>query len=476
MKRIAILGGGFAGVTAAWELARLTSAGADLHIDLFEASDRLGGTVMTTREGGYVIEEGPDGWVTEKPWAAQLVRDLGLESELLPCSEANRRTFVLVGSTPQSPGTLRAMPEGMRMMVPSDLAAIDACDLFSAEAKQAYHHELHSAEHLRATAPAQDESVASFVRRHFGDEVLNKIGAPLLSGVLGGDVQTLSVRSVMAPFVAMEREHGSLIAGLQARAAAQGNKPAPAIFTSLRSGVGTLVDRMVAAIPEAWLHRNTSVVSLQPEGDGWRLQCSAGGAGQPLASAERYDAVLLATPAHVTSRLLASIDPRAAALTDMEASSAVVAAFGLCDGASLNLPQGFGFLVPEGSSSRLLACTFVDQKYAHRVPPGGRLLRAFFGGAAAERLMRCSNDEVAAIARMELAHILGPLPEPEIVKVRRLPRSLPQYSVGHLERMDELAQRMEAWPGLSLLGNAYRGVGLPDLARDARAAAQQLLR
>jgi len=161
-------------------------------------------------------------------------------------------------------------------------------------------------------------------------------------------------------------------------------------------------------------------------------------------------------------------------LMEMDASSAVVVGFGFADATGFTVPPGFGFLVPHGSGSLLLAATFMDQKFADRVPEGGRLVRAFFGGAAAERLMRCGNDETAAVARLELARILGPLPEPQVTVVRRWPRSLPQYGVGHLERMTELDERARALDGLWLLGNGYRGVGLPDLVRDARAAAQTL--
>ena len=454
-KRIAIIGGGIAGVTAAYEFAR---SSASVEATLFEASPRLGGIVETIREGGFIIEGGPDGWVTEKPWAAALARQLGLEDELLASNDATRKTYILSG------GKLEAMPDGMRMMVPTDLAALEASNLFSAAAKQAYRDEPARAAELKATAPTEDESVASFVRRHFGDEVLRTVGAPLLSGVFGGDVETLSVRAVMAPFVAMEREHGSLIAALQSRAATQS---AP-IFTTLRSGVATLIDRMVAAIPPHWIRLGATVTAIERDGSGWNIRTTARGV-------EFFDELLMAAPVDAARALLTPIDPAAAALMEMDASSAVVAAFGfpaIVD-SDVNVPPGFGFLAPEGSGSRLLACTFVDQKFDHRVPLGGRLIRAFFGGTTAERLTNCGNDEIAAIARLELARILGPLPDAQITVVRRWPRSLPQYAVGHLERMAELNQRLAKLPGLQLLGNGYRGVGLPDLVRDAIAAAQQ---
>jgi oxygen-dependent protoporphyrinogen oxidase len=458
MKRVAIVGGGVAGLTAAYELARLARSGADIHVVLFEASTRLGGIVETVREGGFVIEGGPDGWVTEKPWALELVKELGLSDEVIASNDASRKTYVLIDKK------LQAMPDGMRMMVPVDLDALDSSELFSPEAKQAYRDEVARADELRASAPVEDESVAEFVRRHFGDEVLEKIGAPLLSGVFGGDVAKLSVRAVMAPFVAMEREHGSLIAALQSRISAPN---ADGIFTTLQSGMGTLADRMIAAIPEDWVRLAAEVQFVSYGDEGWLVGTARG--------VERFDAVMMAAPVDMARTLLGPVDERAAQLMEMEASSAVVVGFGFPDAAKFAVPPGFGFLVPTGGDSLLLACTFVDQKFDDRVPQGGRLVRAFFGGKAADRLMRCGNDETAAVARLELARILGPLPEPQMTVVRRLPRSLPQYAVGHLERMAELAERVQKLDGLWLLGNGYRGVGLPDLVRDSRAAAREFI-
>ena len=457
MKRVAIVGGGVAGLAAAYELSRQVHNGAALHVVLFEASTRLGGIIETVHEGEFVIECGPDAWVTEKPWASELADELGLGDEVMASNDATRKTYVLVDKK------LQAMPDGMRMMVPGNLDALNASDLFSDEAKQAFHSEVGRAEELQAAASHEDESVAEFVRRHFGEEVLEKIGAPLLSGVFGGDVAKLSVQAVMAPFVAMEREHGSLIAAVQARAAASTAKP---VFTTLRSGMGTLVDRMIAAIPEDWIRLAAEVRFVSYGREGWLVGTERG--------VEQFDAVVMAAPVNVARCLLEPVDAEIVPLMEMDASSAVVVAFGFPDAAKFAVPPGFGFLVPPGSDSLLLACTFVDQKFDDRVPQGGRLVRAFFGGKAAERLMRCGNDETAAVARMELARILGPLPEPQITVVRRWPRSLPQYGVGHLERMKALDQRVKALNGLSLLGNGYRGVGVPDLVRDARAAARRI--
>jgi oxygen-dependent protoporphyrinogen oxidase len=458
MKRVAIVGGGVAGLAAAYQLARLARDGAAVQVVLFESSTRLGGIVETVREGGFVIECGPDAWVTEKPWARELAEELGLGDEVMASNDAGRKTYILIDKK------LQAMPDGMRMMVAADLDALDASELFSAEAKQAYREEAGRAEELRTNAPEGDESVAEFVRRHFGEEVVEKIGTPLLSGVFGGDATKLSVRAVMAPFVAMEREHGSLVAALQSRI---GAAKSTSVFTTLRSGMGTLMDRMIAAIPEDWVRLAAEVRFVSYGDEGWLVGTAR--------AVERFDAVMMAAPADVARSLLEPIDERAAQLMEMEASSAVVVGFGFADAGRFAVPPGFGFLVPPGSDNLLLACTFVDQKFDYRVPQGGRLVRAFFGGKAAERMMRCGNDETAAVARLELAQILGPLPEPQMTVVRRWPRSLPQYGVGHLERMKELDERVHALDGLWLLGNGYRGVGVPDLIRDSRIAARRVV-
>ncbi|MDE1156016.1 MAG: protoporphyrinogen oxidase [Acidobacteriaceae bacterium] len=449
MKHIAIIGGGISGLTAAYELEQARRRGVELDWHLYEASNRFGGIVETSHHQGFVLEGGPDGWVSEKPAARELAIELGLEQELIFSNDATRKTYILRDHQ------LEEIPASMRMMVPMDLAALETSPLFSREAKRAYAAEAGRARELKDTAPREDESVASFVARHFGQEVLDTLAAPLLSGVFGGDVHRLSVRAVMPQFVAMEREHGSLIIGLQQRRAAlerTGSTSAQPIFTSLRRGMGSLVQALVEALPADRLHLGIRLNALPAD----------------------TDATLLATSLDTTCRLL----PAAAPLLPAEASSALLIAF-VWPGAlaqDFSVPPGFGYLVPPtGSAEHLLACTFVDQKFPHRTPEqGGRILRAFYGGAAAARLRNATDETIAHDALEQLRHTLGPLPEPTHTTVRRWPRSLPQYEVGHLNRMAQLDQLVATLPGLHLLGNSYRGVGLPDLIHAARATARRL--
>ena len=447
--RIAIIGGGIAGVTAAWQLQRLGA-----RYTLFEASNRLGGTVETIRRDGFVVEGGPDGWVSEKPWARELAIELGLREELIGSKDADRVTWIL------QQGKLMAMPDGMRMMVPTSLAALEGSALFSDAARAAYASESKRFEELRSMSPGSDESVATFVERHFGSEVLAKVAGPLLSGVFGGDVRKLSMRAVMPRFVEMERQHGSLVAAL----AGKGASSEQTIFTSLRSGVGSLVERMAAELPPSGLRLKAPVTHLERAGSNWLITTLTG-------LPEPFDAVLLALPAHVACTLLAPLDGRLSRLLAIDASSAVLAALAFDD--SFELPKGFGFLAPAGQGSELLAGTFVDQKFPDRVPEGCRLLRGFYGSELAPELSRATDEEVAARTHADLSALLGPLPSPSFAVVRRWPRSLPQYEVGHLERIAELDALIAAQPNLRLLGNAYRGVGLPDLIREARTAAAE---
>jgi oxygen-dependent protoporphyrinogen oxidase len=475
MKRIAIIGGGIAGLSAAYELSLQKEAGAPVEFDLFETGPRLGGIVETIEHDGFVIECGPDSWVTEKPWAHELAVELGLEPEILHSNDHQRKTYIAENRR------LTPMPDGMRMMVPLDMGALAASPLFSESAKAAYMREPARAAELKAAAldrdPARDESVWDFVVHHFGEEVAENIAAPLLAGVFGGNIRTLSARAVLPAYVALEREHGSLILGLQQKASANS---AP-VFTTLRGGLGHLIARMEARIPPASLHRNIAVSDIEKSTVGWRI--FSAGTGAAPASGE-FNAVLLATPADVTGHLLAPIENGLADLLPRETSSAIVVAlaFSPAQAAQMQIPKGFGFLVPQrdnsattSNSSALLACTFVHQKFPHRAPKGAALLRVFFGGQDAPVLLEKNDAALVELARNALTPFLGKLPEPKITVVRRLPDSLPQYAVGHLDRIAQLESRVARLPYLRLLGNAYHGVGLPDLIRDGRNTAREMV-
>jgi protoporphyrinogen/coproporphyrinogen III oxidase len=462
MKRVAILGGGLSGLAAAWQLAQDRAA----EFVIFEASHRLGGIVETKRietaDGYYIIECGPDAWVTEKPQARELAIELGLETEIISSNDHQRKTYLLKNNS------LIPMPEGMRMMVPTQWEPIMQSPLFSEETRQAYRNEVSNAEALKQSAlkEGEDESVASFVRRHFGAEVVHTLAGPLLSGIFGGNVEKLSARAVMPAFVKMEREHGSLITALQQKQTAT-TQP---IFTTIKSGLGTLVDRMQAVLPANTVRFACPAHALRQNGSQWQVQTGD--------ATETFDAVIIATPAHITREFLRPLNEQVATLLTMEATSAIVVAIGfsLEQSKQLQIPQGFGYLVPQTGNTgdpQLLACTFMNQKFPHRAPEGAVLLRAFFGGETAATLLHVDDAHLVSLAHKNLSATLGPLPDPILTIVRRLPKSLPQYEVGHLDRMRHLEKIVATLPGLQLIGNAYHGVGLPDMVRQGREAAQK---
>ncbi len=469
-KRVAILGGGVSGLTAAYVLHRDYSETCEF--TLFEAENRLGGIVETVHAEGFTIECGPDSWVTEKPWLEQLARELGLANELLRSNDHARRTYIA------RDGSLTPLPDDMRMMVPANLTAVSTSSLFSEMAKQAYIEEPSRAGELRDMALANreddyDESIAAFVRRHFGDEVVDTVARPLLAGVFGGDIEKLSARALLAPFITLEAQYGSLIAGLQQRRPISKSS----VFTTLSSGLGTLVDRLRLSLPTDSIRLFSPVLAVHSHQSRWTVETAAG--------CESFDRICIATPLDTTRGLLASLPfregQRAATLLPTDATSGLVVALGYKAQTkpAPSIPSGFGLLVAANSASNcsLLASTFLHQKFSRRAPEGATLLRAFFASSAADDLSTRTDDEIATIARDQLTGLLGPLPpHADVTVVRRWPRSLPQYEIGHVGRMAQFNHCLSALPGIVVAGNALRGVGLPDLVRDATHAAHALAR
>jgi oxygen-dependent protoporphyrinogen oxidase len=478
-KRIAVVGAGIAGLAAAYEVSRNPANS----LTLFEAAGRLGGTVETVHHDGFTIECGPDSWVSDKSAARDLAVELGLGDHIIHSNDAIRRNYLVQGRS------LVPMPDGMRMMVPTRWLPVMESPLFSWQARLAYLREPKRAAELKAEAQSRpedfDESVRSFVTRHFGAEATDTVAGPLLAGVFGGDIDTLSAGAVLAPFVRLEREHGSLIAPLMVKAEtqkAEAGTPEP-IFTTLRDGLSSLLDRLAAALPQQAIRLHTPVTAIARDCRHWTVSTgSTQAASGPLESTapERFDNVILATPTHVTRALLTPVSPPSAALLDMQATSAIVVAlcFDAASSTKLRIPRGFGFLVPPrralSEQPELLAGTFMHQKFHHRAPEGCVFLRGFFGGHAAPRMMDWDDSGIVEAARLQFATLLGPLPVAAHAIVRRWPRSLPQYSIGHPARMRALAKHIEALPGLVLIGNAYHGVGLPALIHHARTTARSL--
>jgi oxygen-dependent protoporphyrinogen oxidase len=461
MKRVAIVGGGIAGLSAAYYLEKSCRNGAELEWTLLEKSDRLGGVVRTEYRDGYILEAGPDSFLTEKPEASQLCQELGLGGELIPSNDFQRKTYILVKKR------LVLIPDGLQFMVPTRLLPMITTPLFSPGAKLRMAAEWfrRPSNGSRKESADQDESVASFVRRHFGQEMVDRVAEPMLSGVFGGDAERLSVRAVLLRFVAMEREHGSLVrASLKKRKASAGVAPAP-LFTSLRNGVQQMVDALLAALPSASLRLGHAATALQRGNHGWQVETSGAN--------ETFDAVLLGVPAPTAAALLSTVDPEIScylAKIQYTSSAAVALAY-----THAELPPGFGFLVPRSEGRTMMACTFVHNKFSGRAPEGAALLRCFFSSSRLPDLLDHSDDELEALARQELKEILGLDTQPQFACAFRWRQALPQYETGHLERAAEIESRLADAPGLQLIGNSLYGVGISDCIKSARLAVEKLL-
>jgi len=457
MKRIAIIGGGIAGLSAAYYLDKARHSGAGLEWALFEKSDRLGGVIKTERRDGYVLEAGPDSYLSVKPDARLLCQDLGIADQLISSNDFQRKTYILVK------GRLVPIPDGLEFMVPTRVLPMASTPLFSFATKLRMMSEPFSS----SSVQDRDESVADFVRRHFGQQMVDRVAEPLLAGVYGGNADKLSVRAVLPRFVEMERESGSLVrATLRARKArlSSNAKPQP-LFTSLKNGMQQLVDALIAALPAARLRMQQKTgLSLRRVNDAWQVENASG--------AERFDSVLLAVPAPAAAAMLLQLQPELSAMLgkiQYTSSVAVALAYEKAD-----LPPGFGFLVPRTEARKMMACTFVHKKFSHRVPEGAFLLRCFFSSSRVPDLLSFSDEALQELARKELKEILGLDAQTLFARTFRWDCAMPQYETGHLERVAEMEKMLAGLPGVEVIGNSFYGIGIPDCIKSARLAAERI--
>jgi len=471
--RIAIIGGGIAGLAAAYELEKARAAGAPVEYTLYEARPQLGGSLASEIVHGAVLERGPDSFLTEKPAAAELCRELGLGADLLPSNDAARKTYIVVRNR------LVAMPDGLMFLVPTKLIPTALTRLLGFRTKLRMALEL-----LHPPRPSgHDESVAALVERHFGQEAVDRLADPLLTGIYGGDAAQLSAQTVLPRLVDMETKYGSLTRGMlaahrkmraMAKNSPQGpNRVAPAIFTALRGGMSELVDAISARLNPASVRTASPVSAIGMTAGGWSVE--VGGVRN------EFDALIMAASAWQAGALLASIEPMLGRdLSSIPYSSSITLNLIYDESSVGQLPEGFGFLVPAVEGRTMLACTFVHRKFLGRTPPGKAVFRAFLGGMKHDELLAEPDDALVAIVRREMSEILGAKTfsaavEPEHAQVSRWPRAMAQYAVGHRERMQRITAHLAALPGLRLAGNAYDGIGVPDCIRLGRKAARELV-
>ncbi len=471
MKRIAIVGAGISGLAAATILERSRQSGAEIEFALFERGSRLGGVMITDHVDGCLIEAGPDSFLTEKSWGLEFCRSLGLGDQLIGSNDSERKTYILVN------GRLVTIPDGLMFMVPTKLLPTITTPLFSLGTKIRMGLEYFHAP--KAAANGRDESVAELVQRHYGGEMVERLADPLLAGVYGGDAASLSAAAVLPRFVDMERQYGSLSRGMLAsrkKMAAmmrekhgENHRPQPRPqFSSLKNGMQQLVDAISDFIPREAVNLNRDVTAILHDGEQWRLISAAG--------VESFDALVLAAPAQLAGRLISGAAPTLAnELLDISYSSSVTVT-AIYNRADLrNLPPGFGFLVPKTEGKRMLACTFVHNKFPHRAPDDRGIIRTFLGGLRDENVLSLSDAEILATVRRELKEIVGLEAEPRAERVYRWNRSMAQYGPGHLARVQRIKDASKQLRRFALAGNAYQGIGVPDCIASGTEAAADVL-
>ncbi len=461
--RIAIVGGGITGLAAAHRLLELQPKVAS-SVTLFEASPRLGGVVGTQHIGDYTLELGPDSFITNKPWAVNLCRRLGIEDRLIPTDARYRRSLVLRRGRPV------AVPEGFQLMTPARVWPVLTSPIFSWWGKVRMGCEYF----LPAKQDVHDESLGHFVRRRFGQEVLDRLVQPLVGGIYTSNPERLSLRATLPRFLDMEQQHGSLIRASRTAAKSAGaNEHASGarygLFATLAGGTQELVQVLADRISrEAQIHVGCPVTRLVPlESGGYELTAQ----GQPP---QIFDRVILTLP---TYRVAELVQPFAAewsrALREIEYASTTIVVSGhrLAD---IRHPlDAFGLVIPAIEHRRILAVSFTSRKFPNRAPEGHVQLRTFVGGAMQPEYFGLSDEDTKQLVREELREILGVTGTPDFEVVARYPRSMPQYHVGHLERVQRIRELAAQFPGLGLAGSSYDGVGLPDSIHSGEQAAEQ---
>lgn len=449
MAKIAVIGGGISGLTAAYHLRR---SGA--HPVLFEHGPRLGGAVRTFRHQGWLLEAGPDSLLRTKPAAVELAQELGIE--LVPTSSSGPPGVVRGGS-------VIPLPEGLRLMAPTRLLPFVTSPVMSWTGK------------LRALCEAliprrcqeEDESVASFVSRRFGFEMMEVLAQPLIGGIYAADLARLSLRATLPMFESMERQRGSVTAGMLA-SLRHAPVSAGGLFLAPRHGMGALIEALAKETPDADLRRKLPVHRVAQGGDGWTVESEAG--------SESFDGILFACSSRVAAGLLSNIVPEVQQALGQTAHVSTATVHLKLEEDQLTQPlSGSGFVVPHLEGREITACTYAHKKFPERAPKGKALLRVHLGNAMNQEVLKCDDFQLIERAISQIRPILGLRGQPEESFVARHHKVLPQYSVGHCQRVARAKSALARHHGLAMAGNGLTGVGLSDCILAAQTAANSLL-
>lgn len=462
-----MIGAGITGLAAAYALQQASSRRESFDWVLFEKDERVGGKILTVRTGGFVLDGGPDCFLPEKPWVGRLASELGIDGDMLPTNDERKGTYILAD------GALHPLPDGVMGLVPTKFLPFAKSELFSWGGKLRMAADLV----IRRKPPGDDETLAAFVRRRLGQEALDKLAEPLIGGIHASDPEQMSLKATFPRFLEMEAASGSLIRHmLKARKKMPPSppptpgKPNRTFFMSFVRGMGELTETCVGKLDPERVLTGVDVTGIsENQGGGYTVK--------PSGRAEVHaDAVIVATEAPAAARLLQDVDIGIAeALGGIpHVSSATVSLAYKNDEIGHDL-NGFGFIVPSVEHRKIMASTWSSTKWSHRVPEGYVLLRVFVGGARNEQLTELPDEEMTRMVRAELKDIMGVTAEPAMVRIFRWPAGMPQYTVGHLDRVETIERLSGEHPGLFVAGGAYRGVGIGDCINSGQKAAEAVL-
>lgn len=470
--RITIIGGGITGLSSAYRLLELArSRNLAVNLRILEASDRAGGIIWTTHRDGFLLEEGPDNFITNKTWGLSLIGRLGLDHQLLKTNDKHRRAMIV------RHGKLVPIPEGFELMAPAKAWPLLKSPIFSLRGKLRMLWE----RFVTAKKENADESLESFVVRRFGRETLDNLVQALVGGIYTADPKTLSLRATLPRFLDMETEHGSVIKALRRQRKEKAEQKAAgarySLFVTLKNGMQSLPDALIASLPDNTLQLNTRVASISKldanQSDNataaWRVTTEA---GETIDS----DGVIVTTPAHRAAPLITPVDDAIGkTLSEIEYAASAVAHLAYRRADVPHPLDAFGFVVPAQEKRSIIAGTFTSTKYVGRCPEGKTLIRVFLGGALHSNAIPDDDDALFAGVRNDLRDLLGIEVAPLFTTLRRCGPCMPQYKVGHLDRIATMREQLAQHHGLELAGSAYEGVGIPDCIHNGESAAHRML-
>ncbi len=466
--RVVVVGGGISGLAAAHRLMELNRDGPnDVDVTLLEASERVGGSIGTEHVSGFLVESGPDSFITEKPAGLQLCERLGITPNLISLGSTRRNIYVV------HQGSLVPLPEGFIFMAPTRLWPLIQTPLFSWSAKLRILFELF----LPRGRRVEDESMGSFVRRRFGQELLECVAQPLMGGIYAADPELLSLKATMPRFLDLEQTKRSIIWGTwleqrrRTRSETTGSGARWGLFVSLAPGMQLMVESLAGRLPVGTIRCGTRVDGLE-----WNSVKNIWGITTDKGEELEANGVILALPAYVAAGTLLSVDSELAkelAAIAYTSTATVTMAYRRAD--IPNGLDGFGVVVPARERRQIIACSFSSVKYSGRAPAENHLLRAFVGGALQPELFDQSDEAMEGCVRQEFAALLGIKAEPLFSRIYRHPKSMPQYRVGHSDRVVRIKEQLTKHKGLALAGNAYSGVGIADCIHSGESAAEAIL-